>query len=358
MIEVVEEGAEQPFHARTGIVLVVLTKTVFEILGEPVTWAELAGFVTGIACVALAVAQRIETFPIGIANNVFFIVLFADARLYADMALQVVYIVLGVMGWWVWWKGTRDAAARSRAHRWRLLAATTVAVIAATLILVPILRAAHGAAPGWDALTTSMSLGAQLLLNLKRLETWYVWIAVDVIYVPLYFSPRPEPDRARLRRVPRALHPGVAPVARGHGLVLGKFLPPHAGHHELVDFALGRCSRVTVLVLGAVTERIPLALRRDWMRARHPAARVVAGWDELPVDFDDPLVHDAHIELMERLLNEPIDAVFTGEAYGDLLAARWGVEHVLHPRDGVISGTAVRADPAAWWSSLTPGVRA
>ena len=64
----------------------MLTKTVFEILGEPVTWAELAGFVTGIACVALAVAQRIETFPIGIANNVFFIVLFADARLYADMA--------------------------------------------------------------------------------------------------------------------------------------------------------------------------------------------------------------------------------------------------------------------------------
>ena len=147
-------------------------------------------------------------------------------------------------------------------------------------------------------------------------------------------------------------------MARGHGLVLGKFLPPHAGHHELVDFALGCCSRVTVLVLGSVTEPIPLSLRRDWMRARHPAARVVAGWDEIPVDFDDPLVHDAHIELMERLLNEPIDAVFTGEAYGDLLDSRRGVEHVLHPRDGVISGTVVRADPGPWWSSLEPGVRA
>ena len=144
----------------------------------------------------------------------------------------------------------------------------------------------------------------------------------------------------------------------GHGLVLGKFLPPHAGHHELVDFALRRCERVTVLVLGSASEDIPLALRRDWMRERHPAPRVIAGWDELPIDFEEPYVHDLHIALMERLLSEPIDAVFTGEAYGELLAERWGVEHVRHQRGGVISGTAVRANPAAWWSSLTPAVRA
>ena len=72
---------------------------------------------------------------------------------------------------------------------------------------------------------------------------------------------------------------------------------------------------------------------------------MVAGWDEIPVDFEDPHVHDLHIELMERLLNEPIDAVFTGEGYGDLLAERWGVEHVCRPRSGLISGTQVRADP-------------
>jgi len=165
----------------------VLTKTVFELLGEPVTWAELLGFVTGIACVALAVAQRIETFPIGIANNLFFIVLFVDARLFADAALQVVYIVLGAMGWWVWATRDRGPLRVSRAST-ALLVAMTVGVVATTLVLVPVLRAAHGAAPGWDATTTSMSLGAQLLLNLKRLETWYVWIAVDVIYVPLYLS--------------------------------------------------------------------------------------------------------------------------------------------------------------------------
>ena len=168
--------------------MVVLTKTVFELFGEPVSWAELFGFITGIACVALAVAQRIETFPVGIANNVFFVILFTDARLFADAALQVVFIALGVMGWVTWAKIKVPGTFKVRRAGPRLLIGTALGVGVATLILIPILRAAHGAAPGWDAATTSMSLGAQLLLNLKRLETWYVWIAVDVIYVPLYFS--------------------------------------------------------------------------------------------------------------------------------------------------------------------------
>jgi len=168
--------------------MVVMTKTVFELFGEPVSWAELFGFITGIACVALAVAQRIETFPVGIANNVFFAILFTDARLFADAALQLVFIALGVMGWVTWAKIKVPGTFKVRRAGPRLLIGTALGVGVATLILIPILRAAHGAAPGWDAATTSMSLGAQLLLNLKRLETWYVWIAVDVIYVPLYFS--------------------------------------------------------------------------------------------------------------------------------------------------------------------------
>ena len=43
-----------------------------------------------------------------------------------------------------------------------------------------------GSASFWDALTTAISLVSQWLLNRKRLESWYVWIVVDVIYIPLY----------------------------------------------------------------------------------------------------------------------------------------------------------------------------
>src|ERR1700753_3157143 len=104
--------------------MVIMTKTAFELLGEPVTWAELLGFITGIACVALAVARRISNFPVGIASTVFCGVLFVSARLYADASLQVVYIVLGFMGWWVWLQGKADEPLRVERSSPALLAGT------------------------------------------------------------------------------------------------------------------------------------------------------------------------------------------------------------------------------------------
>jgi nicotinamide mononucleotide transporter len=160
---------------------------VFELAGQPVTYAELFGFITGLASVALAVVQRVETFPVGIAGNVFFLVLLADVGLYADAGLQVVYMVLSMLGWWAWLRlgperTELDVSDASPA----LLLGVAGGVVAATLVLVPILREAHGSAPFLDSVTTSLSLGAQVLLSLKKLQHWYVWMAADVIYVPLY----------------------------------------------------------------------------------------------------------------------------------------------------------------------------
>jgi hypothetical protein len=68
-------------------------------------WTEIAGFVTGAVCVWLVVIRSIWNFPVGIANNVFFIWLFANAGLYADAALQFAYISLAFVGWYSWIKG-------------------------------------------------------------------------------------------------------------------------------------------------------------------------------------------------------------------------------------------------------------
>jgi nicotinamide mononucleotide transporter len=171
--------------------LAPLNVALFTLGNDHVSVAELLGFVTGAACVWLTVLARISNFPVGIANSAFFLVLFASARLFADSGLQVVYIVLGFVGWWQWLHGgperSRLAVARSG---WPLLACCVGLAALATWGLTVLLEAAHDIAPFWDALTTAVSLAAQFLLNCKKIENWAFWIAADLVYVPLYVVKR------------------------------------------------------------------------------------------------------------------------------------------------------------------------
>ncbi|MEF9882096.1 AAA family ATPase [Streptomyces sp. P9-A4] len=147
----------------------------------------------------------------------------------------------------------------------------------------------------------------------------------------------------------------------GHGLVLGKFYPPHAGHHHLVETARARCERLTVLVCASSVESVPLDERVAWMREIHPDALVVGAVDDIPVDLHDPDVWAAHMAVFRAAVPEPVDAVFTSEPYGDELGRRFGAESVCVDPDRTrfpVSGTAVRADPVACWDFLEPPVRA
>ncbi len=168
-----------------------LNVVVFVLGNDHVSWAEILGFVSGAACVWLTVKSRISNFPVGIANSAFFLVLFATSRLWADSGLQVLYIVLGFTGWWQWLHGgshwTRLVVGRS--PRWAL-ALGLVFIGFGTWGLTVALGAVRDIAPFWDALTTCLSLVAQALLNWKKLENWYFWIAADVVYVPLYVVKR------------------------------------------------------------------------------------------------------------------------------------------------------------------------
>ncbi|NKI43391.1 AAA family ATPase [Streptomyces physcomitrii] len=146
-----------------------------------------------------------------------------------------------------------------------------------------------------------------------------------------------------------------------HGLVLGKFYPPHAGHHHLVRTARARCERLTVLVCAASVETLPLADRVRWMRETHPDCRVIGIVDDIPMNLADPEIWDAHLAVFRRGVPERVDAVFTSEEYGAELARRFGAVHeCVDPARAAfpVSGTAVRADPVAQWHHLAPPVRA
>jgi nicotinamide mononucleotide transporter len=150
---------------------------------------EALGFVTGAACVYLVVRQNVWNFPIGIANNIFLLILFVNAKLYGEAGLQLVYAALGFQGWYYWLYGGqgRKAAQITQASP-RLLIAAGVFVGVGASVMVLALRAAGGAAPVMDAFTTALSLAAQYLLNRKTVENWLLWIVVDIVSVWLYIS--------------------------------------------------------------------------------------------------------------------------------------------------------------------------
>ncbi|WP_148713827.1 AAA family ATPase [Chitinolyticbacter meiyuanensis] len=155
-----------------------------------------------------------------------------------------------------------------------------------------------------------------------------------------------------------------------HGLVIGKFYPPHLGHLYLMRTAARHCRQVTVAVLGASVESISIADRVAWLReclADLPNVCVVGALDDVPVDYHDAAIWDAHVSIMRWAVSEgaaadvAVDAVFTSESYGSELARHFGATSVcldpqraLHP----VSGTAVRADLAAHWWQLPAPVRA
>ncbi|MEV3927373.1 nicotinamide riboside transporter PnuC [Actinomadura coerulea] len=162
----------------------------FHLGSVPTTWAELLGFATGAVNVWLVVRQNILNWPIGIANVILLGLVFLDGGLYADAGLQVVYVALQLYGWWVWLYGgdgrDRLPVRRTRGAEW---AALIAAGAAATAFLTWALSAwTDSTVPFWDALTTALSLMATYGQSRKLLESWWLWITADLVYIPLYFA--------------------------------------------------------------------------------------------------------------------------------------------------------------------------
>ncbi|HSV59997.1 MAG TPA: AAA family ATPase [Variovorax sp.] len=156
--------------------------------------------------------------------------------------------------------------------------------------------------------------------------------------------------------------------AAAHGLVIGKFYPPHAGHKLLVQTAAGQCERVTVVVMAASHESLALTDRVDWMREIHreDAGVIVTGIvDDVPVDYGDPDIWAQHVALMKEALASvrapAVDAVFTSEPYGEELARRFDARAVSIDAARLlvpVSATRIRNDVAASWHFLEGPVRA
>lgn len=152
-----------------------------------------------------------------------------------------------------------------------------------------------------------------------------------------------------------------------HALVIGKFYPPHQGHHLLVETAAAVCGQVSVVVMASIRESIALPRRVAWMTQAHSErtnVRVIGIMDDVPIDYADPQIWSQHVDLMRQALRSidapPVTHVFTSEAYGEEMGRRFGARSVCLDQSRAlvpVSATRVRRDIPGNWHYLSSAVR-
>jgi nicotinamide mononucleotide transporter len=149
---------------------------------------ELFAALIGAISVWLSVRQNIWSWPTAIINVVLYAIVFYEAKLYADMGLQVIYAILSIYGWYEWLYGgegrTELHVSRTGARLGALLA--LIAAAGSAVLGVFLHRATDAALPFMDSFLSSTSLVAQWMMTKKLLENWLVWIGVDVLYVGMF----------------------------------------------------------------------------------------------------------------------------------------------------------------------------
>lgn len=176
--------------------------TAFVLWGAAVTWLEIAAFVLALGCVVLNVLEIHWAWGLAIVSGLLYGWLFESSRLYGEAGLQLFFVAVAGWGWWQWLRGRRGAAdgqgesagagpradaltpaALGPAGRRRLLAAWLLGWPMLALLLG---RITDSDLPWFDAFPTVGSVIGQLLLGRKYLETWQVWLVVNLASVALF----------------------------------------------------------------------------------------------------------------------------------------------------------------------------
>jgi nicotinamide mononucleotide transporter len=155
-----------------------------------VTALEIAANAFHGAAILLAGRNNIHTWWTGIVGCALFGLLFFEVRLYADATLQIFFIATSLYGWWAWLRGgPRGAGLPIRRAGARLMAWSVGAGAAVTLGYAWLLaRLTDAAWPLPDSAVLAFSVLGQLLMMARRVESWWFWLAVNSIAVPLYAS--------------------------------------------------------------------------------------------------------------------------------------------------------------------------
>jgi nicotinamide mononucleotide transporter len=161
-------------------------------------WMELAGTVCAIVYLYLSVRENIWLWPVGFLTSLFYLIVFYHSRLYADMGLQVYYLLVSVYGW-THWMGHRNGHKALETNlstisidfkQWMIYSSTIAGL---TIVLYFLLKHLPGLIdlPAsdlhlGDAFTTAGGIVATWMLARKMLENWLIWMIINAFSLGMY----------------------------------------------------------------------------------------------------------------------------------------------------------------------------
>lgn len=152
-------------------------------------WVEVLGAVLGLIYIFLSIKQNIYTWPVGLLTSALFVYVFLVAKFYADMGLQLYYVLVSIYGWYFWLKGSQKPdrpleISQTPRRLWFWLAGASAVFFGIIHFILKNYTDSPVAVA--DALTTALSLVATWMLARKYLEHWLIWIFVDAFSAVLY----------------------------------------------------------------------------------------------------------------------------------------------------------------------------
>jgi len=150
---------------------------------------ESVGAILTVWCVYLATKNNIINWPISILASIVYFYVFYQNHYFSDAYLQIIFIHFQFYGWWFWSKmnPSKQEHQINKISRSNILILTIISALIYMIwlhyykIINPTARI-----PEIDAFTTIISLTALFMQAKRWIENWIVWIAVDIIYVPMY----------------------------------------------------------------------------------------------------------------------------------------------------------------------------
>ncbi len=156
---------------------------------------EYLGVGFGVVQVLLAKSNKVLLYPFGIASVLITLYVLYDAGLYAEVLLNLYYLLMSIYGWWHWNTGGSGAGGNggmggqavqvsySSRQEWGI--AFGIVLLGAPLLYWALISFTDSSVPVWDSLVTATAWAGMWLLARRRIENWLLLNISNALAIPL-----------------------------------------------------------------------------------------------------------------------------------------------------------------------------